>query len=472
MADVDVNITMRAAGGSDSAGEIARAENAINNLTSSSSGLEEKFQHRFQHMGLMLFAGDALRASGLGREARVVITTLNLALTEGAAAAGLSSGGLMLVVTAMAALAGIAAKVIEHHKGQAEALEKLVTSQQTSLRGYEDEISILKRVGEGKSALAQADRIAADDIRENLTKSINLEIVALKSQQESILMTAQAHLVWAEVMEEGFRTTERFGLNLHLVAAGLGQLKKWISDMIPSFKDHTRLVGEARTNYDKLEAKIQSFLFALQHGGKDVKTFGEENKKSSEDAIKHWGDAAEAMQKDFEKQAKFVEKTVNQIGSDIGNAFSQSLVEGKSFTESMKDAFHKMAEQIISDLIAMIVKMAIFNAMSGGMFGDRAASFGMAGLKSLGMATGGQAIVDRPTLFMAGDNGPELATFTPLSGAASRGSSGGGGGGTTYNMPVSVMVSGVNDPDRIARQVGKKIIENIRGSGELSFSRK
>ena len=125
-ADVDVNITMSASGGSASAAEIGKAESALNGVSASSGRMEGMFQHKFQHIGLMLFAGDALRASGLGAETRQVITALNLALTAGAGAAGLSSGGLMLVVTALGALAGIAIKVIGHEKSLADATEKAV----------------------------------------------------------------------------------------------------------------------------------------------------------------------------------------------------------------------------------------------------------------------------------------------------------------------------------------------------------
>ena len=124
MADVQANIVLTTTGGADSAGEIMKADSAVRSLTSASSGLEGQFQHRFQHIGLMLFAGDALRASGLGRETRLVISALNAALTAGTEAAGITAGGMMLLVTALVAVAGIAVKVIEHHKDQAEVLDR------------------------------------------------------------------------------------------------------------------------------------------------------------------------------------------------------------------------------------------------------------------------------------------------------------------------------------------------------------
>src|SRR5260221_13787128 len=150
MAETDALITIRAAGGDDAASEIDKANQALNRTRTSSSQLESQFQHRFQHIGLMLFAGDALRASGLGRETRMVISTLNLALMEGANIAGISSGGFLLIVTALAALAGIIVKVVGHHKDLIEQLEKTHASQEKQIQSIDKTIaSINEYTGAG-----------------------------------------------------------------------------------------------------------------------------------------------------------------------------------------------------------------------------------------------------------------------------------------------------------------------------------
>lgn len=62
-------------------------------------------------------------------------------------------------------------------------------------------------------------------------------------------------------------------------------------------------------------------------------------------------------------------------------------------------------------------------------------------------AAGGDYMVDKPTWFLAGEAGPERATFTPVSAK-------GGAGGQTN---ISVSVSGVQDPETAANLVMQKL---------------
>jgi hypothetical protein len=102
---------------------------------------------------------------------------------------------------------------------------------------------------------------------------------------------------------------------------------------------------------------------------------------------------------------------------------------------------------------------------------------GVAGLAKLGFggghALGGTVMVDRPTLFMAGEGGPEMASFTPMASMASTppGSSGGSGGVTIGTLSVVTTVQGVKDTDAMARDLGRKIVEQIRGAGQIAFAR-
>jgi hypothetical protein len=68
-------------------------------------------------------------------------------------------------------------------------------------------------------------------------------------------------------------------------------------------------------------------------------------------------------------------------------------------------------------------------------------------------AAGGDYIVDRPTMFIAGDAGAERATFTPLSGG------GGYGGGIVIN------VNGAGDPRRVARAVADELATRLKLQG-------
>lgn len=65
-------------------------------------------------------------------------------------------------------------------------------------------------------------------------------------------------------------------------------------------------------------------------------------------------------------------------------------------------------------------------------------------------AAGGDYMVSKPTLFLAGDNGPERATFTPA--GMDRDYGGGGGGSVIVNLTVQVpQGTNVNDPYAFAQ---------------------
>jgi len=462
VADVDVNITMRAAGGSESAGEIQKAETAVTNLTSSSNALQNQFQRRFQHIGLMLFAGDALRASGLGMEARQVIVLLNTALTEGATAAGLSSGGIMLIVTALAALVGIAAKVIEHHKTMEEQTKKQLEQDTKTLENIREQIGELDKyaVNVGHLNKVQKDyldtlkAIGAEEAKkknEDLIDRIaqlNLSIVKEKEelQQVTLFHNALKGGEMGKAVEDSTKKLNDMILELHKAEVDMNALHKTGTG---TFKDMAKSAETAAEAHKKAAEKIKS-----------------EHEKAAAASSKAWDEHSREMEKRMQEEGEFVGKVADRIGGDLGNAFAKSLVEGKSFTDQMKAAFRNMAEQIIADIVRIMVKWAALSAMGFPVGGGAVGGFG----HLLGFATGGQVMVDRPTLFLAGEAGPEMATFTPLSASAST-STGGSRGGDVYNVSMPITVSGVNDPDRLASLIGPKIINNIRGAGQVNFTR-
>jgi hypothetical protein len=95
--------------------------------------------------------------------------------------------------------------------------------------------------------------------------------------------------------------------------------------------------------------------------------------------------------------------------------------------------------------------------------------------KMFGFAEGGSMLVTKPTLMLAGEGGqPEVATFTPLSKMQSAGggiSQGPSGGSQISIGAIETHVYGVTDPARIADEVGRQIVQRIRGMGEIDFVR-
>lgn len=84
-----------------------------------------------------------------------------------------------------------------------------------------------------------------------------------------------------------------------------------------------------------------------------------------------------------------------------------------------------------------------------------AALVGMYAVQANWMATGGSGIVSEPTLFVAGERGPEHYSFTPVS----RGSPGGAISVGTINLTVKT-----DSPDRIGESVWE-YLRKLSGAG-------
>lgn len=465
MADVQANIVLVTTGGDESATEVSKASKAVGGLTGASRGMESVFQHRFQHIGLQLFAQDAIRSAGLGREAREVVNLLNFTLLESASAAGLSSGGILLLVAGLAALGGIAYKVSQNQKDLTETLDKEIQTINTGLKPHQDIISAVERYEKATGHLTQqqkdllaAERTLSDGMKADLLVAYQKQLVAVEQQIQANVAHAQTmHLVhsaaaqfktvWDGVLE-AFRAM--FSA-MQYVIPGWGNLTRGVQSAIQALDKYKSSVvlteSESRKlqkENDALRAKYQEIIDSINHLG--VKTEDYYNK------------AAEEAEKSSKKQEEVVKKMASSIGSAYGNAIAKMIVEGKDFAESMQQAFTQMAEAIISDIIRIEIEWMILSSMGfpgGGGFGGF-------------FATGGSRVVDRPTMFLAGEAGPEIATFTPV---GSGGAPGGAGAPSIQIGTVHTVVQGVNDPDRIADQVGDKIIQRIRGMGELNFTR-
>lgn len=493
MADVEANIVLTTTGGDQAATEVNKATMAINSMTSASSGMQEQFTHRFQHIGLMLFAGDALRAAGLGMETRQIINGLNTALIAGEAAGGMASGGFLLVVAALTALAGIAVKVIEHHKDNAEALEKSTDAAIKDAQAASKQVDVIqeyldaggrltaleKQEFEAKKNLAEATAQLAETELKQAIPAINQHIVALEEQRAHLV--AQAATVnalsetWLAKYIPPFRLAaeiaKAFSGNSSQLTQKLGEIDVALEKQIVKLKEYQVSLIDIRhgnaINWEEkkkqIEEETQNHLNQVQTEIKMHQEIGKihaDERKRMDERIKSSVHEHQQLYKQEEEAAKHMS---DQIGSAVGNAFAKSLVEGKDFTTEMKAAFKQMAEQIIADIVRMIVEWEILTALgfpAAGGGGNLMAAFGGR------FASGGSAVVDSPTMFMAGEAGPEVATFTPI------GSGGGGsGGGTTNNINISVTANGVDDPQELARKVGPALIQEIRGMGQLSYTR-
>lgn len=178
-------------------------------------------------------------------------------------------------------------------------------------------------------------------------------------------------------------------------------------------------------------------------------------------------------------------KQMETLVADAFHGMEDALV---SFVKTGKLDFRSLADSIITDMIRIQIQNSIMKPLttyaqsSGGLFGGLANLLGIGGgaqtnvQTSAGsvsaaegfasgyipMAAGGDFMVTKPTLFLAGEAGPERATF---SGAGRAGMAGGGGGGHVFNVDMrGASVEAVQRLERFVAGVNGSIEQRAIGA--------
>ncbi len=500
MPAIEQNIILNAQGGDITAAELAKAMQGLKGVTEQSKGMESQFSHRFSHIGLQLFAGEMVRAEGLGRETRQILGLLQTGIFSVAGAFGSAAGPIVLVGSALVALIAIVGRVNEKHKESYENIQKVMDARQKELDGVQKIVVDLDhyvasggRLTAAQANLLHASQKLADHLRNEQITSLRESIKAIESNRQKIIDHAKAMAAWHQYVQQA---TTVWNFLVERIKESLGPLSKvgeFVSKLAHSAegflgfghsakiagddlsKMNTELLKNAQLLAQKkadLEALRRGFTVmgdaAIQAAQKELegrKKVETELKKVIDDERAHERASMDSLiehsikehQKSGKQQEEIYKRVGNTIGTEIGNAYAKMLIEGKDFTQQITEAFRRMAEQIIADLIRIEVEEKVVLALKA------------VGAFAGGFASGGSVVVDQPTLFMAGEAGPEIATFTPLGQAG--GSSTGGTGSTINIGSVNTTVQGANNPDQIARAVGQKIIQEIRGMGQLNFVR-
>lgn len=482
MPDVQANIILQTTGGDASAAEINKAAHAIGNVTSSSSALQEKFQERFQHIGLQLFAGQALQSIGLSGETRQAVMLMNTALTAAQDAAGISSGGLTLLLTALVAVAAAVYKVVEAHKSHIEELQKLHQATQDQITSVNNDIESINKylLAGGDASKTNTNWLhASEALRDALIKQQEITDIQTISVLKATI--AQEELALATTKSISVNDLKYLSNTSAATASAANQMKLLASQVdkltLALDKDKANLAATA-AEMDRLK----------QHGGQTMQQLVQDAQKSADERekilkaefdneAKMWDDYSKARQKNIDDMVKAWEAGSKVIAKDLSTAFYDMLAQGQSFTDAMMKMFEKMFEQILQQILTLIAEWAIFSAMTG-MGGGSVAAAGLSGLKGMNFAgmnlglgaqaTGGSYFADTPTLAMFGESGPEMATFSPMSGGGTSSSMGGGGGSTQVNN-ISINIQGVVD-QALVNQIGQKIVQTIRGQGQIAFA--
>lgn len=189
-------------------------------------------------------------------------------------------------------------------------------------------------------------------------------------------------------------------------------------------------------------------------------------------------DATLTLRQSFNVLVQSADGLVDQINSSWGklsgmtaitanamaDSFYQFFTEGHLNVGEFVDAVLQELERLAARVAAMTILSAIGIPVPGfgGLFGGMFASGG-----TLPPGEWGIAGEEGPELIRGGRTG---MTVAPLAWAGA--GAGAGGGNITMNVgPITVTANGVQDPRRLADQVGKLIIKRIRGLGELDFRR-
>jgi hypothetical protein len=187
--------------------------------------------------------------------------------------------------------------------------------------------------------------------------------------------------------------------------------------------------------------------------------------------------AAHAVDTDA-RVAEIGRQTFDQLANNFGQATAKMIMSGKSFSQTFEALFRNMAEQVISQLTAMIAKALILKALSGTAFG---------GFLGIPIFAAEGARVYGPTHAVIGEGG-EPESVVPdskakdfargvlaggggnLSPSSLSGAPGGGGGqSVVVNMSVTVnLSSSAGNADILFREFTQKL--SAEGADAIRFA--
>lgn len=498
MPEIGLHIT--SSGASEGKAALDGLKEGMEGIVQEHNKMAEKFGNKVEHLGLKLFAGEALRAAGAGKETNEVLRLMSFSMNT----LQTSAAALALPITVLVGvLAGAVAIFMQMKKAAEEkqkALEDLSKATREQLRATDDTLKTInefiatvknvppelmkwkdaeeelrkvqiQRMIDGDRAIVRSTTEVMNASRQRMA-TLKDEISDLQKQIGSLQssgvdqVTINAQQARLETLRREYQKLGDEQIANKAKLEGLFvEIKRLTDGQTQSLKEQADAYKEAQEEADKAYSKMIS---------DSEKLAAEETARYQSWAKLH----AETLEKNQKLNKEYNEEfdkvgrgAVRSVGQAFGDSFVQMAFHGKNFTESMINAFHRMTEQIIADIIRIKIEYAILGAM-GGPGGAAGGGF----LRMFSRASGGSDLVTKPTLFLAGEGGePEVATFTPMSkmggGGASIGAPQGmrGGGTTIVVEKIETHAHGVQNPSMFADEVGRAIINRIRGMGELNF---
>jgi len=487
MADVSESITIAATGADEASAAINQVSQGFENLGAEHNKLSGLFGQKIQHIGLMLFARDALTANGLGAESRMMINLLNSALMAGASVFGVAGQAILPLVIGMGALAAVISLVMSKHQESLPDLEKQIAANDALDQSYRTNISTIDNyvaAGGKMTTFLQEYRdaqVAAQKATNDATIAIEKQAIeAIQANIDKINDQIRAQQNLNDSAQRTIQTGGNVMAGTYALADAYSQLGK---DEIPKLKSQ---VDTLNATLEQHRAKIQAIKDGYPDMNKELEAATDELNKQNQAnlaLVSSYGDTYAQMKKELDdwnaantKAWNESTKVVKQSVGTMENSFASNFQQMIRGTESWRDALKNIFNDILNDFIRMVGKMIaewlMFEALTGMGMSITHAS-GLTGFIPFGggQAEGGDYMVDSPTLFMAGEAGPEMASFTPLSKMQSSGGTSQSGGKTVAIGTIQTNIYGITDPSEIADQVGLQIVQRIRGMGEIDFVR-
>lgn len=349
-----------------------------------------------------------------------------------------------------------------------------VTREQQAQAAYAREIQNAREQG---ASAGSAELVAARALSAAETVRVGINHQLLQAARERIRSTQlQIEAVRAETAAMGgsIGTQERVRLGTQLINDAKREYARLGLQMPQAEIEHYRRLAEemGKTRQAQAELRVQRDLyFEMQQIGRSdtERNVAGQLRNLYGDQYQSQMNGAIAAQIRFNEQLRLS----SDLAQDFGRTFVTDILNGKSATEALGNAFKNLAGQLIQMAMNQLIRSlfsSLLGALGGGggggvmsMFGLYANGAAFAGGNVIPFARGGaftNSIVSRPTLFpmangagLMGEAGPEAVMPLKRDGKGRLGVTVAGGGAAApvvnYAPSLSIVVEGAANDDLI-----------------------
>jgi len=273
-------------------------------------------------------------------------------------------------------------EAVDAEEEAAEAAEKKAEKQKEFRLGLDEEISKQEFLNslEGKRLI---DAEVAKAIREAEVEAKKVGLELTEAERAAIEKTTRAKYAQAQADEDREASLEK-ARALEEKANLLQERRRFLIEQITELEGQGRLV-EAAGLTEELDGVEEQLESAIEKALAFWEAMGGEG---SEKAIQALQQTQEELKR-TESTAVTTGRQINDMFADritkAIDSFSQRVAAGEDAIQVFKDEFLKMAADILIELGRMIIRQAIFNALSSAFGGGASGQGGVGGLVAGGI---------------------------------------------------------------------------------------